>query len=587
MRDDEPTGAGDRGGSVAGPGEPAKVRREKADKGAKALQALPSFLAALPFLVLASRVLWHRRSPVYSGDGALLELAVRSAAHGDRTLGPYSRFGFFHPGPAMFYALAPFEWITGGATWAMPLGVALVNALVVAVFVILVQRSSRRFFGGRTTSGAGCETTDRRDSFVAGSAAASAVLAYALAVDVGLLQILWNPLLIVLPVALVLVAAALVDGWGTPAALTVGAGTVALQAEVSTAPLVFAASACAVAWLVRDEIVRRRAGTAQGSPTKARPAADRPRRLAVRGVAVCITALAVVAWVPPLIQQLRGSVGNFGSLWHFFRSSSEPQPGWRTAASFAGRELAVFPSRIIWRGSLTTATVNRRWDVIALVVFIVVAAILVMAGARRRSRPLTRLGVIALASAVVAVYSMASVRGPVYWYLGAYMSAIAVPLLLGWLLLIVDALHVWGPRLVVGALGVLTVIAVASAATTPIDDNRAFPNEPIYRANTEAAWSVVHPLVSDKHVKELVLAGDPALLPTIAGVALKIEQSGVSVRVTPPLVPWFGPERLAPSDATPIISITTAPTPNGEHLIGYAPSRLLGPSRITISTSIG
>jgi hypothetical protein len=39
-----------------------------------------------------------------TGDYAALELYTRLAAQGRQLLGPYSRFGFHHPGPAYFYA---------------------------------------------------------------------------------------------------------------------------------------------------------------------------------------------------------------------------------------------------------------------------------------------------------------------------------------------------------------------------------------------------------------------------------------------------------------------------------------------------
>jgi hypothetical protein len=507
------------------------------------VRALPWLLAALPFAVLALRVLWSRHDPVYSGDPALLELAVRSAGRGTRAVGPYSRFDFFHPGPIMFYVLNPFERITQGAPWALPLGVNVFNGVAAATFVRLVQR---------------------RNDVIAGLAAAAVILAYSLAVDIGLLQIFWNPLLIMLPVALMLVAAACVDGWSGPIGLTAIAATFAVQSSVSAAPVVVAAVVCALVWFARE---------------------SRPVRL--RSAALGLGAIAVLAWVPPLIQQLTAKTGNFGRLWLFFRSSGEPQPGWGNAVAFAGRELAVFPSRIIWKGTLTSDTVSQHLGELALVLFIAFAGALVIVARKVGTRLQFRLGVVSLVGAFVAVYAMASVRGPVYWYVGAYLSAIAVPLLLGWLLFVTRILPVWGPRLIVAGLSALTLVAVVSATTTPVDDNRAFPNEDTYRANTEAAWRVIRPIVSDyaEH-RTVALSGDPALTPTIAGVALKIERFGVRVFVSSALVPWFGPERLARRGLARI-SITSGSVPAGSKLVGYARSRILGSSRVIISIEQG
>ena len=51
-----------------------------------------------------------------TGDGAVIELYTLHATGFRQLLGPYSRFGFHHPGPAMFYVLAPFYAVSGHAT---------------------------------------------------------------------------------------------------------------------------------------------------------------------------------------------------------------------------------------------------------------------------------------------------------------------------------------------------------------------------------------------------------------------------------------------------------------------------------------
>jgi hypothetical protein len=257
-------------------------------------------LAASPFLVMAARILVHRGDPVYSGDAGLLAMAVRSAAHGTRTLGPYSRFGFFHPGPVFFYVLVPFEWITANARWGLPFGVAVLNATVAAMLVAIVQRAAR--------------STARE--LVSGAAAALVVLGYGLAVDVGLLSIFWNPLQIMLPVALLLVSTAYVEGWDWPFAVVMLSATFLVQTHVATVPVAVVGVAAAALFAARG--------------ARRRPSA---------GVSLAL-GLAVVAWIPPLWQQVTGSPGNLSELVTFFRTSHEPRPGWTRAVAYTGRELA-------------------------------------------------------------------------------------------------------------------------------------------------------------------------------------------------------------------------------------------------------
>jgi hypothetical protein len=54
------------------------------------------------------RVLAGRAGVTLYGDQALIAIASRRAADFVQLLGPYSRTGFHHPGPAVFYLLAPF-----------------------------------------------------------------------------------------------------------------------------------------------------------------------------------------------------------------------------------------------------------------------------------------------------------------------------------------------------------------------------------------------------------------------------------------------------------------------------------------------
>jgi hypothetical protein len=510
----------------------------------RALAASPSVIAALPFLIMAARVLWERGDPQYSGDAGLLAMGVRSAAHGTRTLGPYSRFGFFHPGPAFFYALVPFEWITANARWALPLGVAVLNALFAATLVGIVQH----------------RTTDPSRRVVSGAAAAVVVLAYALSVDIGLLSILWNPLQIMLPTALLLVAAASVDGWGWPVGVVAITSTFIVQTEIGTLPVAVVAVGCAIAFLARGSW----------------------RNLSHAWGGLALTAFAVVAWLPPLWQQLTADRGNVADLWSFFRSSSSARPGVGRAVTYAGRELAVFPARMPWRGELTPGTVHGRWGAGAYALFVGAAVVLIYVARRCEEPRARRLGIVSLAASIAAVYTVTAVRGPVYWYLIAYLTAIAVPVALGWILLALHTYEAWARRVVAIVLLVAASAAVFVASTTSLYDNRAFPFEARYRSDVESAWALLAPNVTTFRGHTIVLGGDPALVPTISGIALKLEHNGVGVRVTDALVPTFGPERRAPATRRPDILVTTTP-PDGYDTLGRTSSVML---RLPVVVSI-
>src|SRR5215469_15117239 len=66
----------------------------------------------VPAAVGIARVLASLHQPfVNFGDVAVLESGLRDALGGHQLLGPYSHFGWFHPGPAYFYVFAPVYWV--------------------------------------------------------------------------------------------------------------------------------------------------------------------------------------------------------------------------------------------------------------------------------------------------------------------------------------------------------------------------------------------------------------------------------------------------------------------------------------------
>ena len=88
------------------------------------LVALGLPLAPLLFALLARPVPRF----VVNGDYAGLEIATRFVPTGTTLLGPYSRFGWNHPGPLYFVLLAPIHALFGGTStgiFAGALGVRL------------------------------------------------------------------------------------------------------------------------------------------------------------------------------------------------------------------------------------------------------------------------------------------------------------------------------------------------------------------------------------------------------------------------------------------------------------------------------
>jgi hypothetical protein len=98
-------------------------------------------LAVLPLLVSAVSMALRVGGSYHPGaDQALIELQVRDIGHLPVLLGPYSRFGWFHPGPALYYALwLPYR-LTGSTAVSIAIGALFVNGLSIAGIALLAWR---------------------------------------------------------------------------------------------------------------------------------------------------------------------------------------------------------------------------------------------------------------------------------------------------------------------------------------------------------------------------------------------------------------------------------------------------------------
>ena len=168
------------------------------------MPALALVIAAIPPLLLIGPLVTH--GGVYSnwGDVAANELSVQNAVHLHQAVGPYDRFGWFHPGPMLFYLLAiPYalmDWNGAG----LEVGTALINLAAAIGIVALVARRA----GGKAALGT-----------------AAIVCAFEFALGPTHITNPWGPEVIVVPAALFFVLSAdLAAGavWSLVGAVAVG-----------------------------------------------------------------------------------------------------------------------------------------------------------------------------------------------------------------------------------------------------------------------------------------------------------------------------------------------------------------------------
>ena len=253
-------------------------------------------------LALAAR---HATPQFPVADGAFIELYTRHAEHGRQLLGPYSQFGWFHPGPMLFYWLAAFYAVGGESMVSINTGSLAVNLLALA---------SIAWVGARHGRAAPVFTI-----------VFWSLVAFFYVRVPGLFVSAWNPHVPVLPLMgllFVSTAVALADAPLLPVLLILASFIV--QSHIGFAPTAGVITVLGTAALARhatrDEALRRSA-----------------LRWSLVSVAVV-----ELAWLLPVAEQLTSPDGNMSRIVRFFFGDAAPAQTWRTAY-------------IVWSNTITGA----------------------------------------------------------------------------------------------------------------------------------------------------------------------------------------------------------------------------------------
>ena len=357
-------------------------------------------LVVLP-LVVAAVVVLVRPGETPFMDNALMEMRVRDVGQHPVLLGLYSRDGWSHPGPLVFYTLALPYRLLGSSTAGMQVGALIVNGVAVAGSILVARR-----LGGIRIALA--------------VALCASLLVRALGPNV--VGDPWVCFVTTLPFVLFLVLVwALFErrAWALPTAALVASWLA--QTHVGFTPITVALGGVGTLVLVGRGVRH----------------ADARRRLR-RAVATTIGVLAVV-WLPPVYDQL-GSRGNLGAIVDWFGA---PAATTHTIAEGARSVLGVLGVVPDWiTGHRRVAPFNGETLLrtqLVLPLLLIPFAAAVFYARRRRNAPLLRFGLVLAAALAVSIVAVANTIGVMYeyrllwvWSLAALVGA--VTLAIGWTL---------------------------------------------------------------------------------------------------------------------------------------------------------
>ena len=328
-------------------------------------------------------------------------------------VGVYSRWGWNHPGPMLFYALAPFLRLSGGEGHGLLLGALVVNAGAIAATLVVAARAGRR--------------TLALTGFVL------ALLIVGL--DPAGLVDPWNPYTLILPLFAAAIAAwRTVMGDRVAAVVLIVAGSFAVQSHVLAGP--------PVAVLVVVGAVGLAVRCWRG-----------PDRRHDRLTALIALVVGLVCWIPPIIEQFTHSPGNLGQIVDFAIHGEGTPVGWTVGARVVGRVLSLPPTWIT--GGLSREMRPIPWALFGLVL------VTVWAWRRRWTSELV-LCVTTLLLTLAAFVASSRVTGVAYPYLFRWVWIVGA---LAWLsiaaVVIAELRSRWSwPRFVPAALAGATIVVL-------------------------------------------------------------------------------------------------------------------------------
>jgi hypothetical protein len=345
-------------------------------------------LAVVPLVVSAAALLVGQGNYVAIGDLAGTELITRDVGRHLVKLGPYSRDGWHHPGPALYYVLAVPYRLLGSTASALDAGALLVNAGSVVGMAVVARRR-----GGAP--------------LVFVTLLGCALLMRTMGPDD--LRLPWNPYITVLPYGLLVFltwAMTCRERWALPAA--VGVASFTAQTHIGYVALALPLVAVAVIWLV--------AATAAGARRDDDPGPGW-RGLLVPGLTAL--GIGVAMWLPPVVEEVRGNPGNLSAAMRWFREggtrdevSHDLVHGWRIVSS----QFGLPPEWIFGERPLNMIGEPAYIDRALVPVLLLVVAGAVYGAWRRGMADALRLVAVWLVASALGVVATARTVGLVYEY---------------------------------------------------------------------------------------------------------------------------------------------------------------------------
>jgi hypothetical protein len=452
-------------------------------------------------------------------DFAVIDLAVFRVLHGWQAVGPYSRFGWNHPGPIYFQLLAPLYALGGLRHLSVVLTVAAMNAASLIGLAAILRRNSPAMLW----------------------AAVVWLVVYLVRLD-GLLASPWNPYVPLLPLALLLAsAAAAASGAYRLLPLVVGLASFVIQTHVGFAAVAVAAVAATGAIIGVDWLGAARRGL-------------RLDRSLVRGLAAA-AALGVLLWAVPLIDEVRpGGLHNLRQLATYLTETAPHNPR-LSAQAFEHLIVAPFtPHLQLWSNTPLPGRELEVRRIVQIQAAALVAATIVFF--RRRQRFERNLAVIVMLTSLAGLAAVrrlpeapleytllwVTILGVMAWTIA---SAVPIAALLEWITRRSGGRPLLSWRWLTAT---LIVMVVAACLHDVVALRAADVRNSTY---IERLTALVRTKLDRLGAREPFIRVPQAFWGVATGVVLQLRLAGLSPHVDADWVSMFGPD-CAPTGREPV-----------------------------------
>ena len=452
----------------------------------------------------------------------MIELFTVHASHGTQFLGPYSQYGWNHPGPTLFYLLAPFYELSGRTLLGLNAGALVINIVSLALLAWVAARRA-----------------DDAPPFAVFTIALFPLLMLFVAREPDVITSIWNPHVALLPFAALMTLAAAGmsgDAWVLPLMAV-------LASFVSQTHLAFAPASAALLL-----------STFAVLAVRAWRRAD--RRVALERWSVLAIAAAQGLWILPVSEQLRSQShpGNMTAIWRFFFSAASG-PGqsfgdaWR---AWSGMLVGVVRPDFDLAYGVPFATSSSGWPAaLSLVMMGALGAVVVRSWRARRAADGALAGA-CLISAIVGFWSVLNIHGTIGDYQVFWLALVGVVRAATIVAAGVDIARAsrphprgrpWDARIARIA-AVLIVIGAAVVGHTRLARTASgalpSPNDAVVRALTE---QIFHGMPATGGRQPLIRV-DAGMWPVVPGILVQLSRAAIPFTLDRDQTALFGDEWL-------------------------------------------